>query len=479
MSKRPNLLMIIPDQMRQQALGFWREEAFRGALRGVSDPVHTPHLDRLAAESLVLNRATATTPVCSPFRGMFFSGRYPERNGVPYNCGRLRPDCQLRPELTCLTDVLDGAGWDCVYIGKLHLDHPHQFDPERPDWYPGGWDVYTPPERRHGCRFWHSYGTFDVHKDPHYWNEVGERTDPGRWSPLYEADVAADYLRNTDGRRPTDRPFALTVCMNPPHTPNEGPEDCEAEDFELYAEMPLEELLNRPNVVDPKRHANGARHYFAQVTGVDRAVGRILRALEESGEADDTVVLFCSDHGELLGSHDRRGKNAIWQESFAIPCLIRVPGLAPRIDGLRIAAVDFMPTLLGLLGLGDRLPADLDGTDFSPLWTGTGEAPTRPKNSLFMRNAPGPQDADDLHRGYTPLARGIVDDRHTLLVEAGEDAEPARLMLFDDEHDPYQLEALPVGEHVDLVEDLLRRLDGMLEKAGDSWAGRIRRALTR
>ena len=61
----------------------------------------------------------------------------------------------------------------------------------RPDWYPGGWDVYTPPERRHGCNFWHSYGTFDVHKDPHYWDKDGNRHDPGALVADYEADVAA------------------------------------------------------------------------------------------------------------------------------------------------------------------------------------------------------------------------------------------------------------------------------------------------
>lgn len=466
---RPNLVIVMPDQFRQQSLGCWRLPEFEGLLRGAADPVQTPHLDAFARQSLLLHRASATAPVCSPFRGMFFSGRFPEANGVAHNCGHDRPDCYLRPTVTCLTDVLAAAGYDCGYIGKLHLDFPHQFESTRPDWYPGGWDVYTPAERRHGCRFWHSYGTFDVHKNPHYWDADGERHDPQRWSPSYEADVASAYIRNEDGQRPADQPFALTVAMNPPHTPNESLEDCEEEDYRLYADRPCEELVNRPNVDDAAATCEAAKFYFAQVSGVDRAFGQILQAIEDSGQADRTIVLFLSDHGELLGSHGRRGKNQIYAESFRIPCLLRAPGLRPGHDPLQITAVDFMPTLLGLLGQRQEIPDGVAGVDYSPLWLRDAPMPERPDAALFMRNVPGPQDDQGLHRGYRGVARGVTTAHHTLLIDDPYADEGPRIQIFDDDRDPYQQQSLPWRERPDLARELFAHCARLLRRADDPW----------
>ncbi|MFW5882326.1 MAG: sulfatase [Planctomycetota bacterium] len=445
--------MVFPDQFRTQSLGLWSAPGFAGHLRGGGDPVHTPHLDAFARESLVLSRATSTAPVCSAYRGMLFSGLLPQHNGVPHNCGHDRPDCHLRPELTCLTDLLADAGYATGYIGKWHLDYPHCFDPDRPDWYPGGWDVYTPPERRHGIGFWHSYGTFDVHKRPHYWNEVGERIDPERWSPEHEADVACDFIsRQAVGADP----FALFVAMNPPHTPNDSVDDCMAEDLALYAHRPLDELLVRPNVSGSPAELAAARYYFAQVTGVDRCFGRILRALAAAGVAEDTLVLFTADHGECLCSHGVRGKNRIWSECFDVPFLLRAPGLlAPAVDDLLLSPIDIMPTLLGLLGHRAMVPTGIDGRDYSGLWT-DGPAPARPEAVPFMRNVPGPQDASGLHRGFRVAARGVKTLHHSFVCE-DLDAEPYEL-CFDDDADPYQQHPLSPTDAPDLFAELRARL---------------------
>jgi arylsulfatase A-like enzyme len=461
----PNLVVVFPDQFRIQSLGFWRQAPFAGSLRGGGDPVHTPHLDAFARQSLVLTRATSTAPVCSPFRGMLFTGCFPERNGVPTNCGHDRPDCFLRPEAVTFTDVLAAAGYACGYIGKYHLDFPHAFDPGRPDWYPGGWDVYTPPERRHGCSFWRSYGTFDEHKNPHYWNECGERHDPHRWSPLHEADVAADFIRAQAGAGKS--PFALFVAMNPPHTPNASLDDCEEEDYRLYADRPLSELLVRPNVTGAGTEA--APYYFAQVTGVDRAFGRILAALDEAGIADTTLVVFTSDHGELLCSHGERGKNRIWSECFDIPFLARLPGhTTPRTDDLLLTPVDMMPTLLGLLGVDPTLWPAMDGSDYSGWWGGSSVRAQRPVSVPFLRNQPGPTDATGLHRGHVPTARGIKTHCHTLVFEDLDDgAHPA--LLYDDAADPCQMTPLSPVAHRGLMEELSGLLTGHCERMHERW----------
>ena len=519
MKQQPNLVFVFPDQYRIQSLGFWRQPPFEGLLRGGSDPVHTPNLDAFATESLVLTRATSTAPVCSPFRGMLFSGCYPDRNGVPHNCGNDRPDCTFDTNITSLTDVLTAAGYNCGYIGKYHLDYPHRFDPDRPDWYPGGWDVYTPPERRHGCSFWHSYGTFDVHKNPHYWDDSGNRHDPKRWSPLYEADVACDYIRDhaAEARRAPreeretshgerrapaaqDKPFALFVAHNPPHTPNGSLIDCEEEDFRRYAGRDLKQLLNRPNV-DWNGNGNGtdaAPYYFAQVTGVDRAFGRILEAIDEAGIRDNTIVVFTSDHGELLCSHGERGKNRIWSESFDIPFILRYPDkIQPQTDDLLLTPVDIMPTLLGLMqdeGCKMQDLPEMDGTDYSTLWAADAaearRAPgvpqrssepssgerrasaasghSRPTSAPFIRNKPGPRDPDGLHCGYVPDARGIKTHRHTLVFEDLQDGAPSPL-LFDNDTDPHQLTPLPLEENRKLVEELTDELTKHCEMIDNRW----------
>lgn len=114
-TRYPNVVFIMPDQFRRQAMGFWSREKYRGAINGTSDPVHTPNLDRFADESIVFSQAISTQPVCSPFRAMLMSGRFPEQNGVKVNCKAGR-DSSLREDIECFTDVLAKAGYSLGYI---------------------------------------------------------------------------------------------------------------------------------------------------------------------------------------------------------------------------------------------------------------------------------------------------------------------------------------------------------------------------
>lgn len=100
--KKPNIIYVFPDQYRQQAMSFWQKAEYKDALRGVSDPVHTPNIDKFAQESLVMTQAISTCPLCSPYRGMLLSGRFPEHNGVKSNCNNLRTS-SLKEDITCWT----------------------------------------------------------------------------------------------------------------------------------------------------------------------------------------------------------------------------------------------------------------------------------------------------------------------------------------------------------------------------------------
>ena len=174
---QPNVIYVFPDQFRNMALGFWGEPGFKEHVRFVNDPVHTPNLDKFAKESLVLSSAMSNCPLSSPHRGSLLTGMYPNKSGIPLNCNSNRPISSLRTDVECVSDVFSKNGYDCAYFGKLHAEFPTPNDPANPGHYVESqnpvWDAYTPKERRHGFNYWYSYGTYDVHKHPHYWDTEG------------------------------------------------------------------------------------------------------------------------------------------------------------------------------------------------------------------------------------------------------------------------------------------------------------------
>ncbi len=121
---QPNVIYVFPDQYRNQAMGFWRQDGFRDKVNFEGDPVHTPNLDAFARESMVLSSAQSNCPLSSPHRGMLLTGMYPNKSGVPLNCNSRRPISSLREDAECIGDVFSKAGYDCAYFGKLHADFP-------------------------------------------------------------------------------------------------------------------------------------------------------------------------------------------------------------------------------------------------------------------------------------------------------------------------------------------------------------------
>lgn len=471
--ERPNIIYVYPDQFRNQALGFWNDEEYAGCVNWTADPVHTPRLDAFASQSLVLSHAVSTCPLSSPYRGMFLTGMYPERNGVTLNCMAERPESTLNPDAVCISDVLKAEGYSCGYIGKLHADHPTPNDPANPGHYVSDrrpeWDAYTPAERRHGFDYWYSYGTFDEHKNPHYWDSEGVRHDPKEYSVVHETDKAIEFLRNENGERKADAPFFLTIAYNPPHSPYESVSDCCEKGLELYKDKSIEELLVRPNADRNRAKAKSARYYFANVTGVDREFGRILDELERSGLDDNTIVVFTSDHGETMCSqHTDDPKNSIYTESFNVPFIIRWGDkLKHRVDDIMLGTTDIMPTLLALAGLGDKIPASVEGRDYSS--TLLGDSEERPDAALYIRNTNGPKDDKGMVRGIFPAARGVKTATHTMEISIRPDYSLGRVLLFKDTEDPYQMNPLDYREHAELFSDLCDKLREKLKESNDIW----------
>lgn len=471
-NNRPNIIYVFPDQFRNCAMAFWNEPGFKESVEFKADPTHTPNLNKFARESIVLTSAQSNCPLSSPHRGMLLTGMYPANSGVTLNCNATRPISNLRQDATAISDVLSRNGYDCGYIGKLHVDFPTPNNPQNPGTYVENdrlvWDAYTPKERRHSFNYWYSYGTFDHHKTPHYWDTNGERHEIKEWSPKHEADKAIDYLTN---ERDKTKPFFLMVSMNPPHSPYRTLDDCMEEDYNLYKDIPLNKLLIRPNVNHKlKEKMENAPFYFASVTGVDREFGRILDALKELGLDKNTIVVFSSDHGETMASHVEDPKNSPYVEAMNVPFIIRYPEkLQPHISKVLLSTPDVMPTLLSLAGLKNAIPKAVEGTDLSGEIKSLKRTKNSPKAVLYLRNNDGDIDADGKVMSYFPESRGLKTDRYTMSIRIDRKYKLKDVQLFDDVKDPYQMHSLSVNENPKLFQSLCKQMPALLKKANDPW----------
>jgi len=193
---------------------------------------------------------------------------------------------------------------------------------------------------------------------------------------------------------------------------------------------------------------------------VDEQFGRILAALDEQGLADDTIVVFTSDHGNCLGTHDEISKNNHYEESMRVPLLVRWPGkIRSRQDDLLISYPDIPATMLDLMGFADDIPAGVEGTSHAPLFLSDGGQ--RPTSQLYIW-VPSGQPAWG--------RRGVRTHRYTLMISKMP-GEPTETVLHDNLADPFQTENI-ADQNPDLVARLVREeLNPWLEKTGDPWSG--------
>ena len=451
----PNLLIVFPDQLRGQALGFLGKE-----------PVITPQIDAFAHESLTLTSAVSNYPLCSPFRAMLMTGKYPVANKVVNNCtSETGPyNVNLQKSDTTWSDVLKEAGYSLGYIGKWHLESPYKpYIDCSNNKKRIAWNEWTPPDRRHGFSFWYAYNTYDEHNRPMYWNTDAKREEffyIDQWGPEHEADMAARFINNKDGKyRDPDKPWALVVSMNPPHMPYDR---VPQKYVNMYDSISDEKIFAFPDIppsdsIWGKYNRKHARNQYAQITGVDDNFGKILKVLDDAGMGKNTIVLFTSDHGDCLGRHNEISKNNQYEESMVIPFIIRWPDhIKPGRDNLLISVPDFYPTLLSLLGLRNKIPRNVMGKDYSDiLLTGKGN---RPSSQMYMWM---PFNNPSLGR------RGVRTNSHTLMINKLSDGSESTT-LFDNINDPYQLNNI-AGKDPEIVSYLILELQKWLTANNDPW----------
>lgn len=462
--KKPNLLIIFPDEMRAQSLGFMNQ-----------DPSLTPNLNKFSKQSVVFPQAVSNFPLCTPFRGMLMTGQYPYRNGIQGNSHTAMPGkfggkdfgIELKKHTQTWSDIMKDQGYSMGYIGKWHLDTPEApFIPSYNNPMEGRyWNDWTAPDRRHGFDFWYAYGTYDKHLTPMYWTNKTPRDNPlviNQWSPEHEADIAIKYLRNENGEyRESDKPFTLVVSMNPPHSPyDQVPQKY----LDRFSGETSESLNTRPNVQWDKDYLEGYgpkyfKEYMAMINGVDEQFGRIIDELDRLNLTEDTLVVFFSDHGCCLGSHGKPTKNNHYDESMRIPMMFRWPGkLSPRQDDILFSAPDIYPTMFGLMGMDELIPDTVEGSNFANTVKGE-SGDTRPTSQLYTFIPYGAQSYG---------RRGVRTERYTLMIDR-KIGKPLTFVLHDNLEDPYQMSNIAEGNDQLINKLIEEELMPWLEHTGDPW----------
>ncbi len=399
--RQPNLLFVFSDEHRACSMP---GEPYNEA--------QAPNLSRFAREGISFRNCISNYPVCSPYRAMLMTGRWPFQTGIIDNA------LQLREEEVSLGRTFARNGYRTGYIGKWHLspgDEAGRFIPKGPG--------------RQGFDDWHVWGGTNAHFDKSFTfdPDTGARIQPKGYNCTLMTDTAVEFIR--DHRR---RPWMLMVSWNPPHP--------------AYADAPTEQmkqydpahLFLRPNVAGQRSGGLEAlrqslQGYYAHITALDAEMGRLLASLDETGQADNTIVVYTSDHGDMMGSQGYGGKRLPYEESCKTPFLVRYPGIVParRSSDALLSTIDVYPSLCALAGL--RVPGHCVGADLSGVMRG--QASKAPESVFLMHIAK--EHASGGLRHPAPLFRGVRTDRYTYAV-----AEDGRWCFFDNREDPYQMHNL-------------------------------------
>lgn len=431
---KKNLLLVFSDQHRRQSLGCYGNKE-----------VKSPHLDKLARDGLKLNRCYSNSPVCVPARGSLLTGTYPLKHGAATN------DLPVRPSVESLAHVLNRAGYATGYIGKWHLAGVprEQAVPEGPG--------------RLGFREWKACNCNHNYLDAWFYDEDNKRNKVEGYEPETQTDMALDFIsRHAHG----DAPWGLVLSWGPPHDPyDKVPERYK----EMYRNLEPEIRPNVPETTTnyikdyvPPQHRKwmketlsradieqNYRGYYAHITALDEQFGRLMDRLEETGQLGDTLVVYTSDHGDMIGSQGLTNKQLPYEESVGVPLIIYGDGLVPpgERDDL-IGLVDLPVTLAGLLGLAfDGRP---DGLDLSAMVRGKGG---QRRDSCYLFDlVPCHQAA---FRGSSAW-RGVTTGRYTF----ARGVHDKGYLLFDNDADPFQQNNLiDDPRYTSVQKELLARCD--------------------
>jgi arylsulfatase A-like enzyme len=444
---RPNVLVILTDDQRWDALGVVQRELGE---RGLFPGFQTPHLDRLAAEGARFANVFVTTSLCSPSRASLLSGRYARGHKVLNNFA------EYPNALPGYPSRLHEAGYETAYIGKWHMGEDND-------------------EQRPGFDFWMSHRGQGNYFDNTF-NVNGTRKQfPGYYTTIV-TDAAVEWLG-----RPHPKPWLLILGHKAPHG---GPIQPELRHEHALDQFPVKKPANFENyrAADgkpawleesfPTWHGGGGalygqkdygkfvRAYLATLLSVDESVGRIYSAMKASGQLDSTIIVFTSDNGFVLGEHGRVDKRTAYDESLRVPLLIRYPPLAlpGTVISNLVLSLDLAPSLIDVCGAQPL--KGIPGLSWKPLLEG---------KRARWRDAFLYEYNYEKQFPYTPNVRAIRTANWKFIRYPHGDAGPDRFTaeLYDLRRDPLEMTNLiSRSQYASERRRLQRALEKLSQQAG-------------
>ncbi|CAM1373538.1 sulfatase-like hydrolase/transferase [Tenacibaculum xiamenense] len=464
--KKPNIILVISDQFRRQAMGFIKD----------GDPVKTPKLNKYKKEDAVFfSNGVVNRPICGPNRANILTGQYNITNGVYGNKVR------LSKESTTLGDIAKTNGYRTAYIGKWHLDGA------------GGAEGYVPKSRRHGFDKWILTRGHSPFKQKVYIDDSQKPTTAPEWETTWLTKKLIGFIKNNK-KNHNNKPFCAVLSIGPPHTgggpgfedryqPGKRTKDGKIKYGYGYAAPKKwedlypkpKELYRRPNATDIIAKNTGEKDevwpvlpgYYGTISSIDHEFFRLTKYLKDNNLFDNTIIVFTADHGEMLGSHGRMTKGVWYEESVGVPMLISYPDkVASRTEESPMSSVDIVPTILGLADID--IPDFMDGFDYSKSLKG--EQDTLPEYAFCSFDQGGVGNAD---RSW----RSIYSDKYTYVLANSSwknfrDLDHIRredkMVLYDKVKDPYEMNPIYRGMgYDDVIDDLHKKLVDHLNKMKD------------
>lgn len=470
--RRPNILWICTDQQRYDTIG---------ALG--NSHVHTPNLDRLVREGVAFTHAYCQSPICTPSRGSFLTGMYPS---TIHAC--MNGNDHWDNAAPLVTKTLADAGYDGGMAGKLHLSAASGRVEQRP----AGGDGYRVYQWSHDPRdFWpegNAYKDWLRAKghDLAELRQAPEAIPPELHQTTWCTNVALDFVEeHAPGRERADQPWFFSLNCFDPHPPFDPPRsylarfdpqampgplfresDLEAQDALTAKGIDFQSRARRPEEFDAKQVQAA---YYAMIELIDDNVGRLLDTLERTGQRENTLIIFTSDHGESLGDHGLLLKGCRFYEGLVrVPLIFSWPGRLRQgiVSDALVELTDIVPTLLELTD--QVMPDEMQGRSLLPILTGQAD-PNQHRSFVrceYFRALPPvgrPGDGPRRLMGGTH-ATMLRDRRYKLVVYHGCGVGE----LFDLQEDPGEFNNLwDSAEHALMRCDLLRRSFDSLAMAVD------------
>lgn len=356
---RRNILLIHSDQHRYDCLGS----------SGIRPCIKTPNLDQLAAEGTRFTHAFSTIPICTPARASLMTGSWPSQHGS-LSIPSAESDHAARTDQPCLTKLVKSTGYQTAWIGKFHWELPE---------IPGPWcgiDAFVSSWDHHSYR--EQIGISPQSENHGLFGEVDSTCPPEHSSVAWQADHVIRVIESADPQKP------LFIRWDPPepHPPCRPVaafhQPFETADIPPWNSFP-DSLESKPHVQRRQQQIWGTRHwtwqdwlpivrlYYAIIAELDHHIGRVLDALEASGRADDTLVIYSADHGDFCGGHGMMDKHfCMYDDVLRVPLILRNPGRIPAggtCDSFASSNIDINRTVLSAAGA--EIPKTCAGNDLS------------------------------------------------------------------------------------------------------------------